>query len=154
MKSRWSRRSRAMETVVLPWIQEITGGAGYIFQYDSAPIPTTEDAEVVPAANAPDCSSVLPAVLGDWCSADSDCSLLTSGAGRCVANTCQCAPGEQPVSPTQCGEPVTTGMEPLGTPILVEGSTAGQDLNAWVCGSHTSGTSALIGATAGGGQGN
>ena len=26
-----------METVVLPWMQEVTGGAGYVFQQDSAP---------------------------------------------------------------------------------------------------------------------
>ena len=49
------------------------------------------------------------------------------------------------------GEPVTSGMESLGTPILVAGSE-GTDLNTWVCGSHESGTSALVGMTAGGGK--
>ncbi|XP_043201504.1 uncharacterized protein LOC122370166 [Amphibalanus amphitrite] len=62
------------------------------------------------------------AYLGDWCSSDHDCYLLTSGEVTCWENTCSCPPGEFAQNTTICGSgrPVTgpgqfTTTEPTET---------------------------------------
>ncbi|XP_043226972.1 location of vulva defective 1-like [Amphibalanus amphitrite] len=62
------------------------------------------------------------AYLGDWCSSDHDCYLLTSGEVTCWKNTCSCPPGEFAQNTTICGSgrPVTgpgqfTSTEPTET---------------------------------------
>ncbi|XP_043235314.1 uncharacterized protein LOC122388349 [Amphibalanus amphitrite] len=50
------------------------------------------------------------ALLGDWCSSDWECGLLTSGVAVCRDNTCSCLDGRYQLDRTTCGFKSTTSI--------------------------------------------